>query len=233
MASHDTADVPVDAPAAPRLRVIVADDDPLVRRVVKETLQRDGLTVIAEASTGVEAIQLALHYRPQVLLMDVVMPEMDGITAVRRLARDAPDLVVVMLTNADESELAMVALRAGAVGVLRKDIDLASLPQAIRGANDGEAVISRRFGRRLLESLREAPEPAAGMRPVKGPLTSREWEVVGLLEAGHSTDEIAEALVLARETVRSHVKNILRKLDVRSREQAVARAQEMRRGPAA
>ena len=95
------------------------------------------------------------------------------------------------------------------------------LPQALRGAVDGEAVISRRLGRRLVEHIRRQPEGASGMRPVKSPLTPREWEVIDLLCEGKTTDQIAETLVLSTETVRSHVKNILRKLDARSREEAV------------
>ena len=107
------------------------------------------------------------------------------------------------------------------------------LPRAVQGAAAGEAAISRKLGMRLIEQLRRAPEGRGGLRPVKSPLTPREWEVVDLLAETKTTDEIAELLVLSSETVRSHVKNILRKLDARSREEAVAAAQRMRSEPSA
>src|SRR3954451_6453313 len=214
--------------ALPRLRVIIADDDPFARRMIKDSLQRSGVVVIAEAQNGREAVELCLHYRPDVLLMDVVMPELDGIAATRRIVKEIPEQRVVLLTSAGEEEMGMVGLRAGASGFLTKDVDIDSLPQALRGANRGEAAISRRLSMRLVEQLRRAPETATGMRPVKSPLTPREWEVIDLLYEGKTTDEIADALVLSRETVRSHVKNILRKLGVTSREEAVEAAQRMR-----
>jgi DNA-binding NarL/FixJ family response regulator len=221
---------PVDGSPSP-LRVVVVDDDPLVRRVVRETLQRAGIMVVAEGASAADAVRLALRFRPHVLLMDVVMPDGDGIAATREIAGQLPDLPIVLLTNADDEDLAVPALRAGAIGILRKDAGLDALPQALRGASAGEAVLSRRLGRRLISRLREEPEVPPDLRPVRSPLTTREWEVVGLLEQGCSTDEIADKLVLARETVRTHVKNVLRKLDARSRAEAVARARELRRGP--
>jgi two-component system, NarL family, response regulator LiaR len=225
----------VDDPGARRneqapLRVIVADDDPIARRSIKQALSQPGIVVIAEAHDGREAVELCLHYRPDVILMDVVMPVLDGIQATKRIVDQQPDQIVVILTSSDEDEFGFVGLRAGAAGFLSKDVDIDILPQATRGAAAGEAVISRRLGMRLVEHLRKAPEPATGMRPVKSPLTPREWEIIDLLCEERSTDQIATTLVLSTETVRSHVKNILRKLDVRSREQAVAVAQAMRDG---
>jgi NarL family two-component system response regulator LiaR len=210
------------------LRTIIADDDPFARRMIKDVLQRAGIVVIAEAHNGREAVELALHYRPDVVLMDVVMPELDGIAATRRILKQMPDQLVVILTSSAEQEMGLLGLRAGAVGFLSKDVEIDILPQALRGARDGEAVISRKLGRRLVEHVRRMPEAATGMRPVKSPLTAREWEVIDLLYESKSTDQIAETLVLSSETVRSHVKNILRKLDARSREEAVAIAQRMR-----
>jgi two-component system, NarL family, response regulator LiaR len=212
------------------LRVIVADDDPFARRTIKEALNRPGIIVIAEAHDGREAVELCLHYRPDVVLMDVVMPVLDGIAATRRIVKEMPDQVVVILTSSDEQEMGFLGLRAGAAGFLSKDVDIDVLPQAMLGAHAGEAVISRQLGMRLIEHLRKSPEKSTGMRPVKSPLTPREWEIIDLLCESKSTDEIADALVLSIETVRSHVKNILRKLDVRSREEAVAVAQAMRGG---
>jgi len=212
-----------------RMRVIVADDDPFARRVIKDALQRADVIVVAEAHNGHEAVELCLHYEPDIVVMDVVMPEIDGIAATRRIRKQIPDQPIVLLTSTDEEEMGLLGLRAGAVGFLSKDLDIDVLPRALRGALDGEAVISRQLGMRLLEHLRSAPEGGNGMRPIKSPLTGREWEVIDLLDEGLTTDQIAETLVLSSETVRSHVKNILRKLDARSRAEAVAVAQRMRR----
>jgi two-component system, NarL family, response regulator LiaR len=212
-----------------RMRVIVADDDPFARRVIKDALQRADVIVVAEAHNGHEAVELCLHYEPDIVVMDVVMPEIDGIAATRRIRKQIPDQPIVLLTSTDEEEMGLLGLRAGAVGFLSKDLDIDVLPRALRGALDGEAVISRQLGMRLLEHLRSAPEGGTGMRPIKSPLTGREWEAVDLLDEGLTTDQIAERLVLSSETVRSHVKNILRKLDARSRAEAVAVVQRMRR----
>jgi DNA-binding NarL/FixJ family response regulator len=212
------------------IRAVIADDDAFARRMIKEALTSSGVVVIAEALNGREAVELAVFYRPDVVVMDIVMPELDGVAATRRIVKEIPGQVVVLLTSSDEDEMGMLGLRAGAAGFLTKDLDIGVLPRALRGALDGEAVISRRMGMRLIEQLRQAGEGVSGLRPVKSPLTPREWEVVDLLADDRSTDEIARTLVLSTETVRSHVKNILRKLDVRSRSEAVAVVQRMRGG---
>jgi two-component system, NarL family, response regulator LiaR len=212
------------------MRVIVADDDPFARRMIKESLQRAGVVVVAEAHDGRQAVELAIFYRPDVVLMDVVMPELDGISATRQIVDAMPDQLVVMLTSSDEDEMGFVGLRAGAVGYLSKDVDVDVLPQALDGAVNGEAAISRRLSMKLIEQLRRAPEASSGMRPVKSPLTAREWEVVDLLYEGRTTDEIADALVLSTETVRSHIKNLMRKLGARTRAEAVDLAHRARGG---
>ena len=213
-----------------RLRAVIADDDPFARRVIKDVLTESGVLVIAEARNGRQAVELALYYRPDVVIMDAVMPELDGILATRQLLKLVPDQLVIVLTGVDDAddELGLLALRAGAAGFLSKDVDIDTLPRTLNGVRAGEAAISRRMTKRLIEQLRNAPGGSSGMRPVKSPLTAREWEVIHLLKATRSTDEIAADLVLSTETVRSHVKNILRKLDVRSREEAVAVADRMR-----
>jgi two-component system, NarL family, response regulator LiaR len=213
------------------LRVIVADDDPLARRMIKEALQRSGVVVIAEAQNGRQAVELALHYRPDVILMDVVMPELDGIVATRRIVKENPEQIIVILTSAGDDEIALLGLRAGASGFLAKDVDVDVLPQALQGVLSGEAAISRKLSMRLVEHLRRVPEGPGGLRPVKSPLTPREWEVIDLLAESRTTDQIADLLVLSTETVRSHVKNILRKLQASSREEAVGIAQRMRSEP--
>jgi DNA-binding NarL/FixJ family response regulator len=213
------------------VRAIIADDDPFARKMIKESLQRAGVTVIAEAHNGRQAVDLARHYRPDVVLMDVVMPELDGIAATRRIVKEIPGQVVVILTTADDDEIGLLGLRAGDSGFLAKDVDVDVLPQALKGALGGEAAISRRLSMKLVELLRRAPNGTGGMRPVKSPLTAREWEVIDQLVEHKTTEQIADALVLSSETVRSHVKNILRKLDARSRDEAVRIAQRMRSEP--
>jgi NarL family two-component system response regulator LiaR len=215
-----------DAPG--RLRAIVADDDPLARRMIKDALQRAGVVVIAEAQNGREAVELTLHYRPDVVLMDVVMPELDGIAATRRIIKEQPDQIVVILTSADDEDMGLLGLRTGASGFLTKDLDVDVLPRALQGVLNGEAAISRKLTKRLLEQLRKTPDHTGGLRPAKSPLTPREWEVMDLIAQSRTTEQIAETLVLSSETVRTHVKNILRKLEVRSREEAVVVAYGMR-----
>jgi NarL family two-component system response regulator LiaR len=226
--------VPItDGSSEAPLRAVIADDDPFARRVIKEVLQGAGIRVVAEAANGRQAVEYALYYRPDVVVMDVVMPELDGIMATRQIIKQLPGQVIIVLTGAgdDDDELGMQALRAGAAGFLSKDVDIDALPRALEGARSGEAAVSRKMTKRLIERLRAAPTGSSGMRPVKSPLTPREWEVIDLLQAGESTEEMAQTLVLSTETVRSHVKNILRKLDVRSREDAVAAAEKMRNAP--
>lgn len=210
------------------LRTIVADDDPLVRRLIRDTLQRAEVTVIAEASTGREAVELSLFYRPDVVVMDYMMPEMDGVEATRRIYAEDPGIRVVLLTGAGDDELGLRGLRAGAAGYLSKEVELDALPRALRGALDGEAAISRRLAMQLVERYRTAPTGGAGLRPVRSRLTDREWEVLDLLSTGATTEEIARTLVLSTETVRSHLKNLYRKLEVNSREEAVEAATRLR-----
>jgi NarL family two-component system response regulator LiaR len=210
------------------LRTIVADDDPLVRRLIRDTLQMDGVTVIAEATTGREAVELALFYRPDVVVMDYMMPELDGIEATRSIYEQAPEVRVVMLTGAGDESLGLRGLRAGAAGFLSKDMELASLPRALRSTLDGEAAISRRLAMQLVQHYRSAPTAGMGLRPVRSTLTDREWEVLDLLSGGASTEDMARLLVLSTETVRSHLKNLYRKLDVRTRDEAVEAAARLR-----
>jgi DNA-binding NarL/FixJ family response regulator len=212
----------------PPLRTIVVDDDPLVRRLIKDTLQMDGVTVIAESSNGREAVELALFYRPDVVLMDFMMPELDGIEATRRIYESDPSIRVVLLTGAADDEIGLRGLRAGAAGFLSKEMSLASLPRALRSTVDGEAAISRRLAMQLVQHFRTAPTAGMGLRPVRSALTDREWEVLDLLSGGASNEDISRLLVLSTETVRTHLKNLYRKLGVRSRTEAVDAAMRMR-----
>jgi DNA-binding NarL/FixJ family response regulator len=212
----------------PMIRAVLADGDPLARRTVRDALQRGGITVVAEAPSGKEAVELTTFYRPDAVVMDVKVPGLDGIEATRLIHERQPSTCVVLLADESESALGLRAIRAGASGFLSRGVEPDVLPRVLRGALEGEAAISRRLAMELVESYRRAPRAGAGLRPVRSTLTDREWEVLDLVASGASTDEIARTLVLSTETVRSHLKNLYRKLDVRSREQAAEAARRLR-----
>jgi two-component system, NarL family, response regulator LiaR len=215
----------------PSLRVLVADDDPLVRRVIRDILVRGRISVVAEAQNGRDAVRMARHYQPDVVLLDVVMPSMDGLTALAQIVADEQiNTRVVMLSVRGEHDVAFLALRKGASGYLNKDVDLAVLPRVLRDVADGNAALSRSFTSHLVQRLRELPEGGVGMRPVQSVLTAREWEVADQLCLGHGTEAIADSLVLTTETVRTHIKNIMRKLDVHSRAELIETVEQLRSG---
>lgn len=184
--------------------------------------------VPAEASSGHEAVELALHYRPDVALMEVSLPGLDGVTATRRIHEEAPEVRVLILSRDDEEVVQLQALQAGAAGFVSKNVPIETMSRVVESVVRGEAAISRRVTMRLIERLRHLPQGGVGMRPVRSPLTEREWEVLDLFCQGKNTREIAEALVLCEETIYSHSKNVLRKLDVHSRDEAVEAAEQLR-----
>jgi DNA-binding NarL/FixJ family response regulator len=196
------------------LSILVADADPLARRLIRSVLEEAGMTVVAEACGGVEAAALALRLAPDVVLLD--RPD-----AVRRIHIHAR---VVVLACDEDPDAAVRALAAGASGYLSKDLELDALPRAVAAVAAGEAAVSRRLTRHLVEQFREQPL----LRPIKGPLTAREWEIVGLLAPDRTTVEIADTLVISHETVRSHLKSIMRKLGVHSRHEAPEAAERLR-----
>lgn len=213
----------------PRARVIIADPDPLARRAVRDGFDlADDFVVIAEVGDGVEAAELAAHYRPEVVVLETVLPRLDGIATMERILGNAPGIHVVMLSTSQNGEIGLAALRAGASGVLAKHMGVDGVVDALRAVLRGEIATSSAMNRRLVEHLRCTPEFGIGMRPVKSMLTSREWEILDLLTVGRSTADMAGELYLAVDTVHSHVKNLLRKLGVSSRADAVERGKELR-----
>lgn len=211
-----------------RLRTLVADADPFARRVTRDALQEaDGIIVIADAPHARDALELTRHFRPDVLLVDMDLPDVGGAAVAREVARVAPETWVAMLSAHYEEESALGALRAGAVGYLTKEVEPDLLADIVRKIDQGEAVIPPTLARRAIECLRGVPG-GVGWRPVRSCLTSREWEIVDLIAAGASTDHMADELVLSRATVYSHVKSLLRKLDVHSRDEAVTAAERLR-----
>ena len=230
MQVHVAESTPRVVLSARPVRVIVADDDPFVRRLVKDALQNAGIVVIAEASSGREAVELTLHYHPDVALIDVSMPDVDGFAATRRIVAQSPRQLVVLLTGPEDEEVALLGLRAGASGFLSKDLPVEALPQVVKAAARGEAAVSRSLTARLIAHLRRLTEGQPEMRPIRSPLTNREWEVVGILAERRSNSDIAAELAVSPATVRSHMKSIRRKLGVQSREDAVEVAEQLRRG---
>jgi two-component system, NarL family, response regulator LiaR len=215
----------------PRLRILVVDDDPLVRRMIRDVLRPAGILVVGEAHNGRDALRAARYYKPDIILLDVMLPGIDGITALEQMvADDQIDAKIVVLSVRGEKDLGYLALRKGASGYLNKELDLTVLPRVLRDVADGGAAVSRTLTADLARRLRELPEAPVGMRPVRSVLTTREWEVIDQLCLGRSTSEIASALVLSIETVRTHVKNIMRKLKVHSRGEAIEAAERLRAG---
>jgi DNA-binding NarL/FixJ family response regulator len=144
------------------LSAIIADDDPLLRRTIKDALHAAGIVVIAEASTGREAVDLALQHRPDAVLMDIMMPQLDGISATRRILAGAPTQSIILFTDSEDEDMALLGLRVGAAGLLTKDLPVESLPRALRAAARGEMIVSRRLTARLVEYLRSVPERQPG-----------------------------------------------------------------------
>ncbi len=218
-------------PAVRPLRVLIADDDQLLRQVVRDILTRADIKVVGEATNGRDALRMARHYNPDVVLLDVVMPSMDGLTALDQMANDERITAgVVMLSVHGDNDVAFVALRKGALGYLDKDNDLGILPRVLRDVADGTAALSQSLTTHLVKRLRELPEGGIRMRPIQSVLTAREWEVADLLSLGNSTDAVADDLVLTTETVRTHIKNIMRKLDVHTRADMIETVERLRSG---
>jgi DNA-binding NarL/FixJ family response regulator len=211
------------------IRVVVADDQALVRAGFVALLDaQDGIAVIAEAATGVAALAAARELRPDVVLMDIRMPEMDGLAATRAIAAD-PALAavrVVVLTTFELDEYVFEAMRAGASGFLVKHTEPAELVRAVRVVADGEALLSPSVTRRLVAEFAARTKQPAGQSVALAELTSREREVMGLVAEGLTNAEIGEQLFMSPATARTHVSRILTKLGARDRTQLVVMAYE-------
>jgi DNA-binding NarL/FixJ family response regulator len=206
------------------IRVLIADDQPLARAGFKAVLEATGnIQVVAEAANGEQAVQLARQHQPDVVLMDIRMPGMDGIEATRRM----PNQKVLILTTFGLDDYIIEALRAGASGFLLKDAPVEELVSAVRTVAAGDAQLSPAVTKRLLNQVGRRL-PAAVQRDTESlaQLTEREREVLRLLAAGMTNAEIAVALVVSEPTVKTHVSNVLQKLGLRDRVQAVIYAYE-------
>jgi DNA-binding NarL/FixJ family response regulator len=209
-----------------RLRVVIADDQPMMRAGFKAVLEATGdIDVVAEAGTGEEAVRAARAHQPDVVLMDIRMPEMDGIEATRQLPRQR----VLILTTFGLDEYIIDALRAGASGFLLKDAPTQEVVDAVRAVAAGDAVLSPAITRQLLDQVgRRLPAAVSRTPDAVAGLTDREREVLRMMAGGMTNAEIAGALVVSEATVKSHVSNLLGKLGLRDRVQAVIFAYESR-----
>jgi DNA-binding NarL/FixJ family response regulator len=208
------------------IRVLLADDQELVRTGFRMILKAEkDIEVVGEAGDGAEAVELARSLRPDVVLMDIRMPVLDGLEATRRLVAAAADTRVLILTTFDLNEYVYEALRAGASGFLVKDAPAAQLVTAIRVVADGDALLAPSITRRLITEFARRPAPHAKPEEMKE-LTPRELEVLRLVARGLSNAEIAKELFVSDATVKTHVARVLMKLSLRDRVQAVVAAYE-------
>jgi DNA-binding NarL/FixJ family response regulator len=214
------------APAAPIL-VVVADDQELVRAGFCVILNAaDGIIVVGEAANGAQAVAQAAEHKPDVVLMDVRMPEMDGLEAARLITAGPAAPKVVMLTTFDLDDYVYAALRAGASGFLLKDSPRADLIAAVKAAAAGDALLAPSVTRRLIEAFARRPPETAPSPSQLASVTARERDVLMLIARGRTNAEIAAALVVSEATVKTHVGSLLAKLGLRDRVQAVILAYE-------
>jgi NarL family two-component system response regulator LiaR len=196
------------------ISVVIADDHPFVRHGLRTYLETlEDMDVAGEATNGVEAVELVERLLPDVVLMDLVMPEMDGIGAIRRIREVAPSTRVIALTSFADDEKVFPAIKAGAAGYLLKDVRPADLADAVRKASRGEALLAPSVAARLMQEV-------SGERQAPAGLTERELEVLRLIARGMSNKQIAKELVVSEKTVKTHVSNILAKLHLADRTQA-------------
>ena len=209
-------------------RILVVDDHPLTRDARAALLAPPGFEVGGDAARGEEAISAAKRLQPDLVLLDLTMPGMDGLTALPRIREEAPEAEIVVLTASDAEENLLGAIRGGAAGYLLKTEPPEQIAAFLRGVARGEAALSGGVARRLLDRVREGGRLDGIPESITRALSAREVEVLLLLDEHLGTDEIAQRLFISEHTVRSHVKSLLRKLDVSSRREALERLETAR-----
>jgi DNA-binding NarL/FixJ family response regulator len=203
---------------------MLADDHRMLREGLRRSMSDQGFDVVGEARDGDEAIRLAEELQPEVILMDVTMPEVDGVEATRQIRQQFPDIRIVMLTMHADQEVLAAAIRAGASGYLVKDCSTEEIASAVRMAASGETALSPQLAASMLDEVRKLDQPSSEEERV---ITRREEEVLQLIANGCSTPEVAEKLFISQKTVKNHLASIYQKLDARDRTQAVLQAVRM------
>ncbi len=211
------------------IRILLVDDQTLVRQGIQTLLDlEEDLTVVGAAANGQQALAMVEQLQPDVVLMDVRMPVMDGVAATREITKRWPHIGVIILTTFDDDEYVIEGLKAGARGYMLKDADSSEIVEAVRIVARGEALIQPSITRKVLaEFTRLAGGRALATPPLAEPLTEREMDVLRGIAAGQSNREIADQLCISEGTVKNHVSNLLAKLAVRDRTQAIIRAREL------
>jgi DNA-binding NarL/FixJ family response regulator len=209
----------------PPLRILIADDHPLVRSGLRALLMAtEDLEVVGEAATGEAAVTLAASLQPDVIVMDLRMPGINGIEATRRIVQATPHIRILVVTLFEDDDSVFAALRAGARGYLLKDANEVEVLRAIRAVSSGDAIFSATIAQRLLDFF-ASPRPAQAVLPFPD-LTDREREILTLIAQGRKNAEIAQSLVISAKTVRNYISSIFSKLQVADRAQAIIRARE-------
>lgn len=213
-----------------RVRLLLADDHTMIREALRKAMEAAGLDVVGEAGDGEEATRLAKELTPDVILMDVSMPLLDGVEAARQIHRNNPEIHIVMLTMHADAEVLTRALSAGAVGYLVKDCSMAEVVEAVRLASNGDTALSVDLAASMLQEVQKLsllPAQTSLSPPAEQIITRREEEVLQLIAEGLSTPEVAAHLYISVKTVKNHLASIYAKLDSRDRTQAVVRAVKM------
>ena len=211
------------------IKILIADDQALFREGLRTLLSTQlDFELVGEASNGEEALRLAVHTHPDVILMDLRMPVLDGVNATRRLQAQLPECKVIVLTTFDDDETVFEGLRAGAVGYLLKDVSSEKLYEAIRAAARGEYFLQPSITAKVMTEFARISRPAPIIsEPLPEQLTLREMEILRMVATGASNKEIADTLVIAEGTVKNHLTSILGKLNVKDRMNAVLKAREI------
>jgi NarL family two-component system response regulator LiaR len=198
------------------IRVMIVDDHNVVRSGLATFLRAyEDLELVVEAKNGIEAVNLCRKHKPDIILMDLMMPEMNGIAATRAILADYPDIKIIAMTSFEDEELVHGVLAAGAISYLLKNVTSDELAKAIREAVSGRSTLSPEAARVLVQATRPKKQPLFD-------LTEREWEVMNLVVQGNSNQQIADAMVISIATVKAHISSILSKLQVSSRAEAIA-----------